>query len=172
MKTLLLAAAMAASLVALPAAAATYLFQSPPGVDGSVDWVFGNSGGIPAGAFSDTFDILIPGGGTADGSVTATFTSKATDLLFTGVSFDGHTFTLFDPGPGVHDGSLSPFTITGGLKELIVSGISPGASGDYSGTLSFAPVPEPATWALMIMGFGGLGAVLRSRRTKARLAAA
>jgi hypothetical protein len=27
-----------------------------------------------------------------------------------------------------------------------------------------APVPEPATWAMMLMGFGGLGAVLRRRR--------
>ena len=27
-----------------------------------------------------------------------------------------------------------------------------------------APVPEPATWAMMLMGFGGLGAALRRRR--------
>jgi hypothetical protein len=26
-------------------------------------------------------------------------------------------------------------------------------------------VPEPATWALMIMGFGGAGALLRRRRS-------
>jgi len=30
-----------------------------------------------------------------------------------------------------------------------------------------APVPEPASWALMILGFGGAGAVLRRRRTLA-----
>jgi hypothetical protein len=34
----------------------------------------------------------------------------------------------------------------------------------------FAFVPEPAAWALMLVGFGGLGAALRSRR-KATLAA-
>ena len=28
-------------------------------------------------------------------------------------------------------------------------------------------VPEPATWALMIIGFGGAGAMLRSRRRRA-----
>jgi hypothetical protein len=28
-----------------------------------------------------------------------------------------------------------------------------------------AGVPEPATWAMMLLGFGGLGAVLRHRRT-------
>jgi len=31
-------------------------------------------------------------------------------------------------------------------------------------------VPEPATWGLMIMGFGGMGAVLRRRRTAATFA--
>jgi hypothetical protein len=32
-------------------------------------------------------------------------------------------------------------------------------------------VPEPATWAMMMLGFGGLGAALRSRRRNALLAA-
>jgi hypothetical protein len=31
-------------------------------------------------------------------------------------------------------------------------------------------VPEPATWAMMLLGFGGLGAAMRTRRQKARLA--
>ena len=36
----------------------------------------------------------------------------------------------------------------------------------YSGTLSFgtAAVPEPATWALMLLGFGALGVSMRRRR--------
>ena len=38
-------------------------------------------------------------------------------------------------------------------------------------TVTITAVPEPATWALMLMGFGGLGAVLRSRRNGAVLAA-
>jgi hypothetical protein len=32
------------------------------------------------------------------------------------------------------------------------------------------PVPEPATWALMIVGFGGAGAMLRRRKTALGLA--
>ncbi len=33
-----------------------------------------------------------------------------------------------------------------------------------------APVPEPATWAMMIAGFGAAGAALRSRRRRAAVA--
>lgn len=32
------------------------------------------------------------------------------------------------------------------------------------------PIPEPATWAMMILGFGGVGAVLRRRRETALFA--
>ena len=32
-----------------------------------------------------------------------------------------------------------------------------------------APVPEPSTWGLLILGFGGIGAVLRQRRHRAPL---
>jgi hypothetical protein len=34
-------------------------------------------------------------------------------------------------------------------------------------TLTLTSVPEPATWALMLLGFGGMGAALRRRRTPA-----
>jgi hypothetical protein len=33
-------------------------------------------------------------------------------------------------------------------------------------------VPEPATWAMMLMGFGGMGALLRRQRRHARIALA
>jgi PEP-CTERM motif len=36
-------------------------------------------------------------------------------------------------------------------------------------SLSLASVPEPATWAMMIMGFGMIGGAYRSRRTTAKL---
>lgn len=39
--------------------------------------------------------------------------------------------------------------------------------GQANSTIALAAVPEPATWAFMIMGFGGAGAMLRRRRALA-----
>lgn len=43
---------------------------------------------------------------------------------------------------------------------------------DSTGLSLTAAVPEPATWGLMIMGFGGIGAMLRSNRRRAPAATA
>jgi len=42
-----------------------------------------------------------------------------------------------------------------------------GKTGNVGAVRSDGPVPEPATWALMLTGFGGLGAMLRRRRAGA-----
>ncbi len=68
-----------------------------------------------------------------------------------------------DNGPITFDSVFSSFTVVGLGGQT--------ASLDYSGityTL-FSPAtgaaaPEPAGWALMLLGFGGLGAMLRRRR--------
>jgi hypothetical protein len=43
---------------------------------------------------------------------------------------------------------------------------SPSGGATLSGNASFyqAAVPEPATWALMLIGFGGIGMAMRRRR--------
>ena len=59
------------------------------------------------------------------------------------------------------------FTPSGGTNVGL-----PGA-GEYFAldNLSLTTVPEPATWAMMLVGFGGLGAAMRSRRKQALAAA-
>lgn len=60
------------------------------------------------------------------------------------------------------------FVSTTGLQQVTLSAIEPGlthyptANDVILGTA--VPVPEPATWALMISGFGLVGASLRRRR--------
>jgi PEP-CTERM motif-containing protein len=52
------------------------------------------------------------------------------------------------------------YTVTG---DVTVSPFGSGAGAIMLG----GPVPEPTTWALMLAGFGGLGAVLRRSRRRA-----
>jgi len=71
----------------------------------------------------------------------------ATNLvLFYRFIVDGHTVTTEPDLPGPVQVSLPAF---------------------YPGGLG---LPEASTWALMVLGLGGLGAVLRTRRAKAVVA--
>ena len=54
-------------------------------------------------------------------------------------------------------------TVTQKDQTLSVKGFAQ-ALGSYSGTVTFASAPEPATWGLMILGFGAVGYSLRRRR--------
>jgi hypothetical protein len=68
-------------------------------------------------------------------------------VLFMGAS--GDIYNLWSTGGG--NGEL--YTYGAGLPAF-----------DAAGTLSVGGVPEPATWAMMLTGFFGLGSVLRRRR--------
>ncbi len=62
----------------------------------------------------------------------------------------------------IHRGNASGLSFTNGqsLKNFTAT-----TTGQFA-----AAVPEPTTWALMIMGFGGAGAMLRNRRRALALA--
>jgi len=68
-------------------------------------------------------------------------------------AFDNIVNYWVTPGPEetfvVNGSGAYPFTLAG--------------SGQVSGTFSGGGAPEPATWALLIAGFGGVGAALRRR---------
>lgn len=57
------------------------------------------------------------------------------------------------------DGNQNPRAGTGGREPLSFVWLV------HEGDIAAAPVPEPATWALMLVGFGALGSALRRRRT-------
>ena len=168
MKTMSKFIAVAAAAVALAtasaASAATFTNVNAPAADGTISGTFGNH--TVAGDFTDIFDFTLPTGLT---NFTLSSTTlkllSATDVSFSSVKFNG---VDFDP---ILSGLVEFRTLNGapvglgGPQHLVVTGHA-GASGSYDGTIAFSPVavPEPATWGLMIMGFGGMGAVLRRRR--------
>jgi len=63
--------------------------------------------------------------------------------------------------------TLLPGSLGIGSYTLSFSGTTSGGGGE-AGTLSFfTAVPEPGTWALMLLGFGGIGMAMRRRRRPA-----
>jgi hypothetical protein len=76
---------------------------------------------------------------------------------------------IFAPGGATVD--FSHTALWGGLQSVVVGGQDVTRSVDVVSSSGFnyetaasEGVPEPISWALMVMGFGGLGAMLRRRR--------
>jgi hypothetical protein len=59
------------------------------------------------------------------------------------------------------------FTGTGGLETLTISSLNGGTGGVVLDNISVSAVPEAATWAMLIAGFGMAGAAMRRRRALA-----
>lgn len=82
-----------------------------------------------------------------------------------GVGYNGTAFYKFDAGKQ----GLAEFNFTRpGLSNarLFQTGSAPPPClSECGGGFGITAVPEPTTWAMMIVGFGGIGAVLRRRRT-------
>jgi hypothetical protein len=60
---------------------------------------------------------------------------------------------------------------TGGSTLADPTSIVAASEGYFGPNLLVTPVPEPATWAMMLVGFGGMGAAMRGRRKSACAAA-
>jgi len=120
------------------------------------------------GAFEHTFAFELTQPGTANSSLTTTLLA-GNDIDFTSISLDGFAFTQtgFD-GSGAENWQLDFAALGAGAHQITVTGSVAGASqdGSYSGVLNVATavIPEPATWGMMILGFGGMGGLLRQRR--------
>jgi hypothetical protein len=155
----LLSAAIAfTAVMAAPAYAATPFldFNGSAGGFGHFD--------MAAGDFTDTFHFTVPSDGTAGGTISSIKVRGAPDVNFTSVQLNGTDFDIGSTG-NVEFRFLEELAVLAGEQTLVVKGNSQ-LGGYYDGTLSYAAVPEPATWAMMIAGFGLTGAAMRRRKTR------
>lgn len=108
-----------------------------------------------AGIYSVNVGTSSDGVSFTSGTLTDLATSTVYNLLVT------------DSGLGLRLGP--PFTgqvnLAPGSYRLSVSGTATGG-GSFAGTVTIlaAAVPEPATWAMMLVGFGAIGLSMRKRR--------
>lgn len=111
----------------------------------TVDFTVGinaTAGATSSGTFTDTATVF---GAPFSYTVPYTLTIGGTDTIVLG----GNTF--YTSGVKVH------------FNTLTFSNVAPGTvSGDLTATVS---IPEPATWAMMVAGFGLVGAGVRRRRS-------
>lgn len=190
MKTIYLALA-AASAVALaaPASAQTTVTFGAMNPGGVVALAPAGPGAVAApisfdvsgtGPFAVTFSFLNPfSSATASGS--ASFNFDPDVLLFTSGDFSGAGTFAIGGVPGVGSSiQVDRLGLPGGNQTLTLRGtLTPSTAeggnafarvgGSLTLTSVTAPIPEPATWALFILGFGAIGGSLRRRNSAARV---
>ena len=88
------------------------------------------------------------------------------NIDFTSVLLNGTAFNLSPHGQTEGGNLLNQALLANNTLTVNgVAGTTAGADAAFSGTLSFArAVPEPATWAMMLIGFGAVGVSLRRKR--------
>jgi hypothetical protein len=173
-KTLLAASAALALFGAAPAQAnVPTLTLTPVGANGSMTGAFEHTDvdGDDQGSFPAEFIFNLPVSGLLSGTITSTFSDPTIgDIDFDVVRLNNVDFRIVSTGR-TEFRIFDPMFVEAGTYRLIIRGTSNGDA-SYAGTLAFAAqaVPEPATWALMILGFGGMGATLRRKRSTPALA--
>jgi len=109
----------------------------------------------------DLFKLLVTFTAPAGVSGGGTFNANLIGSV-TGANNGGVTITFSNPTQIFHS-SIGDFTL--GVNNVSISGTS-GTPVPITGYL-LAAVPEPATWAMMLVGFGGIGLAMRRRRRPA-----
>ena len=170
------------------------VMESTVPLSATADWTVDGYWRLPGSEATGGADILVPltGSGTADialsfvdegmaagifgvhGSGGATVTLNLAAFLGDRITFNG-----FDPG---FFSDVGDTTVTvGGMPTLmhLSQGCPVGdeayeALEDYCGTANYTltydytpAVPEPGTWAMLLIGFAGVGIALRRRRVPA-----
>ena len=150
-------AAAALTAVATPAMATqTIVITGPSGT-------FGDDSVTLQGLFTETFNFLTPVGYNLTNASISTSAAGGNNINFTSVLLNGTAFTLTPTGV-FEFGTLSNFGLIPGANNTItVNGTNTGDT-SFAGSLVFAAVPEPATWGMMLLGFGVMGVSLRRRR--------
>lgn len=115
---------------------------------------FTGGGAVGIGGIYYYVNVFLPGNWTTSGTATGDYTFNGV-----GAGFSTPTFT-YDPGTQVTTVSTFTTNYTNGENAGL----------DFTLFGASAAVPEPASWAVMILGLGMAGAAIRRRRAGPALA--
>ena len=132
--------------------------------DGTISASIGNTG--ISGMFEDTFNFNLLTNGIGSGGVTATFSSLKNMIKLTYVAINGKSIDIDTSlKTGFTSVEASNINLFAGPNSIVIRGTA-AKNASYGGNITFTPsaVPEPATWAMLLVGFGMMGASMRYRR--------
>jgi hypothetical protein len=148
-------------LGAAPALAATLLtstgtvLSSPSALDQAF-WTTNAAGGYYyTFTTNETYTVNFTDTGTKGGAPVLT-----PFVIDTGATPGGTVLGASSGGPA---GSTDTLTLAAGTYNLYIASTATGQA--IAGDASVVTVPEPAAWSLLLLGAGGLGGALRSRRS-------
>ena len=176
---------------AVPVILSPTTVSTPPGtlITPPATAIFGNTFGtsvtpVPDGTeVHDVFTFTITGapGALTDATLNTILLNSQQNIdfgcartcsIFFDTNIAENTFHLITASNPEVWALTTPINLTAGLHNLFVNGvITAGPTAGYSGVVNFnlAPpaVPEPGTWAMMLLGFGAIGLAMRHRRRAA-----
>ncbi|WP_240047647.1 PEPxxWA-CTERM sorting domain-containing protein [Sphingomonas panacisoli] len=173
MKTLIALAAASTALVAVPALAQSYNFSftgsTPTSTPISASGTFTVTGstitGISGQYNGATIDQLYAPGTVVDSvndKIDNVFSSTAPYLTGNGVGFgivgNNLLYNLYSTGANSYALYIATYPSTGSTAGSTNNTVS-----TFTVSRATGAVPEPATWAMMLVGFGAVGGALRRR---------
>jgi len=167
-------AAAIAAIVMVPAAANAAVVVVPIS---DFDGEFGSFSKTVSGSFSFEFTFASPeDDGLISASVTSTTVGTRPPLAFTSILLNGEALTpIAGSDPLTQSFKIEDLFTSSATNVLTIIG---SGKGSFGGSIAFQPVddsgnpqpavPEPASWAMMITGFGLVGGAMR-RRSSVRM---
>ena len=126
---------------------------------------------LDVGQYTIGFSVYVPLNGFSNAG-NATFTGSVAGVNLANFTVDGSV-----PQEWMHFAGVANIAVAGFYDTSFAYNSAPGAAGDFVVDRAYivagdvtGGIPEPTTWALMLLGFGGAGAALRASRRRTALA--